>query len=112
MLGFDLFREIIDVLVFGKVIKDVVKHAADVVLRIVDDLFRLFVPKHRDGNAFVVIGIGRFIGFAQEMEAVDGIGRFKRRARWDFAARVAKRPAILVTDRVDNGHADRFLESF
>ncbi len=33
MLGFDFFREIIDVLVFGKVIEDVVEHAADIVLR-------------------------------------------------------------------------------
>ncbi|KAF5406525.1 MAG: hypothetical protein Udaeo2_34190 [Candidatus Udaeobacter sp.] len=74
VLGFDLFREIIDVLVFGKVIKDVVKHAADIVLGIVHDLFCLLVPQHRYGNAGVVIGIGRFIGFAQEMEAVDGIG--------------------------------------
>ena len=74
MLGSDLFREEIDVLVFGKVIKDVVKHAADIVLRIVHDLFRLLVPQDRHGNAGAVIRIGRFVGFAQEMEAIDRIG--------------------------------------
>ena len=74
MLGFDFLREKIDVPVFGKVIKDVVEHAADIVLRIVHDLFGLLVPQDRHGNAGAVIRIGRFIGFAQEMEPVDRIG--------------------------------------
>ncbi len=74
VLGFDLFREKIDVLVFGKVIKNVVKNAADIILRIVHHLFGLLVPQDWHGNAGAVIRIGRLIGFAQEMEAVDGIG--------------------------------------
>ena len=54
--------------------KDVVKHAADIILRIVHHFFGLFVPQNRHGNPGAVIRIGRFIGFAQEMEAVDRIG--------------------------------------
>lgn len=74
VLGFDFFREKIDVLVFGKVIKDVVKHSADIVLRIVHYLFGLLVPQDRHSDAGAIIRIGRLIGFTQEMEAVDRIG--------------------------------------
>ena len=39
MLGFDIFREKIDVLISGEIIKHIVEHAADVVLAVIEDLF-------------------------------------------------------------------------
>ena len=74
MLGFDLFRKKIEISIPGKIIKHVVEHAADVVLAIVDDLFRFLVPKHGNSDALIKIGIGCLVGFAQKSEAVDWIG--------------------------------------
>ena len=64
MLGFDFFREKIDIFVLRELIKGAVEHGADIILAIINDLFRLFVPKHRHGHARFEIRIGRRVGFA------------------------------------------------
>jgi len=77
VLGFEIFREKIDVLVRREFVKDEIEHRANVVLAIVHDLFRFLVPKHGNGDAIVEIWIGRAISFAQITKAIDRIGRFE-----------------------------------
>src|SRR5207237_4677330 len=62
--------------------------------------------------ALVVLWSGRSIGFAQKLEAVDRVGGFKRRAGRNLSRRIAKGPAVLISNRIDHCHADRLLQSF
>src|SRR5206468_11450367 len=62
--------------------------------------------------ALAVIWIGCLVRFAQKLETVDRISGFKRRTGWNFAAWIAKRPALLVANWIDDGHTDCFLQSF
>ena len=61
MFGFDIFREKIDILVGCELVEHGVEHRADVVLAIVHDLFRFFVPKHRHRHAFLEVRIGGLV---------------------------------------------------
>jgi hypothetical protein len=58
----------------------------------------------RNGDAAMVTGVGRAVGFAQEFETVHGI--------LGMARAVSERPAALIAHGVDDRHADRFLEAF
>ena len=80
------------------------EHAHDVVVVVADDAPRRDVPQHRNRDAAAVGRVGRRVRFGQEAEAVDRVGA--------MAGGVAKRPAALVANRVDHGHADRAFESF
>ena len=111
VLGFDVFREKIDLFVFREVVEDVVEHGANIVFAIVHDLFCLFVPKHRDGDSAIEAGIGRGVSFAQIVEAIDRIGWFERLIRRPFVRRIAKGPTFFISNRIDNRHTDRVLEA-
>src|SRR4029077_14704376 len=79
-------------------------HAADVVLAIVDDFFRFFIPKHRHGDAAVEVGIGRGVGLTEKLETVDRINA--------VSGSMTKGPAALVPNWIDNGYPNVVLESF
>ena len=111
VLGFDLFREKIDIFVFRELVERAVKHGTNVVLTIVHDLFRFLVPKHRDGNSAVEPGIRCRVSFAQIMEAIDRIGRFERRVRRPFLRRITKGPAFLIANWIDNREPNCVLKS-
>ena len=100
-----------DVFIFGELIKHVVEHATDVVLAIIHDPLRLFVPKYRHCNALVETWIRCFVSFPEKVKAVDWIRGLKRRARQYFPGWIAKRPTFLIPNGIDNCHADRFFES-
>src|SRR4029077_19045874 len=74
MLGFDLFWEKIDIFIFRDSIECGVKHAADIVLAVVNNLFRFLVPKNRHRYTLVEIRIGCLVSFAEKMEAIYRIG--------------------------------------
>src|SRR5205814_9777991 len=71
VVGLDFFWEKIDGFISCKVVKHVVEHAADVVLTIVYNPLCFCVPQHRYSYALVVIGMGRCVGLAQKLDAVD-----------------------------------------
>src|SRR5207247_2722376 len=56
--------------------------------------------------------IGHSVGFAQKLEAVDRVSGGKRRAGRNLAGRIAKGPAVLISNRIDYRHADRLFQSF
>ena len=103
MFGFDRDGEEVDVAP-AEGGEDVVKHAADVVLGVVDDLRRLFVPEHGHGEAAVEIGVGGEVCLAEKFEAVDRIG--------GVAGAVGETPASFVTLGIDDGEADDVFEAF
>ena len=104
MLGLDLFRKKIDVFISRDRVEGVVEHAADVVLAIVDDFFRFFIPQHRHGDAAIEVRIGRGVGFTEKFETVDRIDA--------VTGSITKGPAALVANWIDNGHVNGVLESF
>src|SRR5437660_287248 len=117
MLCGDILWEKIDIFVLRELIEDAVEHRANIVLAIVDDLFCLFVPKHRNSDSLLKISIGRSVGFAQITKTIDWIGRFKlieilERRAWLGAFRIAESPTSLVAERIDNRHADSVFEAF
>src|SRR5439155_3250331 len=63
-------------------------------------------------DALVIIWCGCFVSFAQKMEAIDRIRGIKRCTGRYLAGWIAKRPAFLIPNRIDNCHTDRFFESF
>src|SRR2546430_12757334 len=63
------------VIVRREVSEFAVEHSQQIVVGITDDAFRLLVPQDGNGDASSIIGIGRAIGFAQELEAVYRIFR-------------------------------------
>ncbi len=67
---FDFFRKKIDTFIFRDRIECIVEHPADIVLAVIDDLFRLLVPQHRYCDAAIEIRIGRRVRFAQVVEGV------------------------------------------
>ncbi len=112
MVGLDFFREKVDGFISGKVVKHVVEHATDVVFAIVYDPLCFRVPEDRHSHAGLITRIGRFVGFTQKLEAVDRIGGFKRRAGRDLAGRIAKRPAQVVSNRINHCDADCVFKPF
>lgn len=74
VLGFDGFWEKIDVLILGELIKYIIEHATDVVFAIINDPFSFLVPKHRHGDALIVIWVGCLVSFTKKLKAVDRIG--------------------------------------
>src|SRR5437867_8805896 len=96
----------------GKVVEDVVEHPTHVVLAVIDDFVRLLVPEHWHSDALVIIWCGCFVSFAQKMEAIDRIRGIKRCTGRYLAGWIAKRPAFLIPNRIDNCYTDRFFESF
>src|SRR5438552_14023748 len=107
MLGLDFLREKIQLFSLGEIVKRAVKHPTDVILTVVHNPFCLPVPENGNGHALVVLWIGRSIGFAQKLEAVDRVGGFKRRAGRNLSRRMAKGPAVLISNRIYNSQADR-----
>ena len=78
------------------------KHPADVVLGVVHDAPRDFVPEHRHGDAARGNRLGGGVGLAEKGEAFDRVVA--------VAGAIAKRPAALVADGIDHGAADGVLE--
>src|ERR1044071_6166745 len=112
VVGLDLFREKVDRLVLGEVVKPVVEHPANVVLAIVDNPLCFCVPEDGHSYASLIIRVGRRVGLAQELEAVDWISGFKMRAWRDLAGRIAKCPAKVISNRINYGQADNVFETF
>ena len=112
MLGLDFLREKIQFFSLGEIIKRAVKHPTDVVLAVIDNPPCLPVPENGNGHALVVLWIGHSVGFAQKLEAVDRVSGGKRRAGRNLAGRIAKGPAVLISNRIDYRHADRLFQSF
>ena len=101
MFGFDLLGKEVHLAVAQRD-ESSVEHAADVVLGIVDDPVRMLVPKDGHGDAPIKAGTGRRVGLTQISEAVDRVLR--------VTGAVAKGPAPVVANRVDDGHADGLLQ--
>ena len=74
MLGFDIFWKKIQIFVSGKIVEDIIEHATDVVLAIVNYPFRFLVLEHRHSHALIEIWIGCLVSFTQKMKPVDRIG--------------------------------------
>jgi hypothetical protein len=74
MLGFDIFWKEIQIFVSGKIVEDIVEHATDVILAIVNYLVRFLVPEHRHSHALTEIWIGCLVSFTQKLKPVDRIG--------------------------------------
>src|SRR5260370_8408138 len=104
VVGFDFFWEKIDGFILGKVVKHVVEHAADVVLAIVYNPLCFRVPENWHSHPALITRIGGCVRFAQELEAVDRISGFERRAGRDLAGCFAKAPAQLVSNRTTPSH--------
>src|SRR5688572_11155512 len=80
-----------------------VEHAAKIIIGIIDDPARVGVPQHRHGYSSVVVWFRGAIRFAQILEAIDWITGVSRS--------VAKRPAALVAEGIDDGDADGRFQS-
>jgi hypothetical protein len=68
LLVFDVLGKEIDSLVLCKLVEDRIKHRANVIFAIVNDFFRLFVPKHWNRDPAVEVWIGRELMLAQITE--------------------------------------------
>jgi len=88
--------------VLGEAVELAVEHTHEVVVGIGHDAFRDGIPQDRDGESSPIVGIGGFVGLAEELKSVDGIERMA----WPFA----EGPASLVADRVHDCHADHVFE--
>lgn len=79
----------------------IVEGTADIVLGVVDDASFVFIPQHRHGDPPEGAGTVLAVGFAEKLEAVPRILRAARS--------VAKGPAALVADGIEDSKADCLL---